>query len=271
MNLIFAEDFLWIQKLLGAYLSQEFFHHRCAMQFYNTLIGLKMRKGSLDDEEKEKLLDFDKKHNGKPTANDWKQFALGMGRANAALQNQLKALKESKDVSQTLKGSKYTLEDEVKILTYLNEHFEIGSAEKLKSISRKDFQPLVKVLQRGEHAIYNHYHGTLLPILLGNIYGTFNMHWEGNFFQYIIDQRVESMSDLNWDLILKEKPFLTRQQISKTLDHARTTSEVKGPLYEQIATFMSRIPSGRSAPKWIEERKLKVNQIYDDMVKAKSK
>ena len=96
------------------------------------------------------------------------------------------------------------------------------------------------------------------------------MHWEGNFFQYIIDQRVESMSDLNWDLILKEKPFLTRQQISKTLDHARTTSEVKGPLYEQIAAFRSRIPTGRSTPKWIEERKLEINQIYDDMRKAKA-
>ena len=161
------------------------------------------------------------------------------------------------------------LDNDQKILSYLNEHFDIGDAEKLKSVSHKDFISLVKVLQRGEHAIYNHYHGTLLPILLGNIYGTFNMHWEGNFFQYIIDQRVESMSDLNWDLILKEKPFLTRQQISKALDHART-KEVKGPLYEQIAAFRSRIPTGRSSPKWIEERKREINQIYDDMRKAKA-
>jgi len=261
---------VWIQKLLGAYLSQGFVHHRCSYQFYTKLIGLKMRKGSFDEEEKEKLLEFDKKHSGKPTAKDWKQLALEMDRLSHHLQNQLKYLKESKDVSQTLKKSWYTLEDEFKILSYLNENFEIGNSDELKSLSNKDFKPLVKVLQRGEFSIYNHYHGILLPILLGNLYGTLNMHWEDEFFKsYIIDQKVESISDVNWDFVLKEKPFLTRKQISVVLNHARR-DEVEGPLYEQIAAFRSRIPTGRSSPKWIEERKRKINQIYDDMRKAKA-
>ena len=103
-----------------------------------------MRKGSLDEEEVEKLLEFDKKHIGKPTLNDWKELALEMGRQSRHLQSQLKILKESKDVNQTLKNSRYTLEDDKKILTYLNEHFDIGNAEKLRSLSMKDLQPLVK-------------------------------------------------------------------------------------------------------------------------------
>ena len=73
--------------------------------FYFTLIDLKMKRGSLDEEEKEKLLDFDKKHNGKPTTNEWKELALDMGRQSKHLQDQLKILKQSKDVSQTLKNS----------------------------------------------------------------------------------------------------------------------------------------------------------------------
>merc|ERR1711860_249631 len=138
-----------------------------------------MRKGSLDEEEKEMLLEFDKKHNGKPTTNDWKKLSLEMKRQSKHLQHQLKILKGSKDVSQTLKNSRYTLEDDQKILSYLNEHLDIADAEKLKSFfSEKDFQPLVKVLQRGEHAICLHYHVFLLPILLGNIYGTLNMPWK---------------------------------------------------------------------------------------------
>merc|ERR1711860_482200 len=122
-----------------------------------------MRKGSLDEEEKEMLLEFDKKHNGKPTTNDWKKLSLEMKRQSKHLQHQLKILKGSKDVSQTLKNSRYTLEDDQKILSYLNEHFDIADAEKLKSFCEKDFKPLIKVLQRGEHSIYNHYQGTLLP------------------------------------------------------------------------------------------------------------
>ena len=83
----------WIQKLLGACLSQGFVHHRCAMQFYTTLIGLKMRKGSLGEEEKEKLLEFVKKHIGKPTTKDWQKFSLEMGRQSKHLQCQLNILK----------------------------------------------------------------------------------------------------------------------------------------------------------------------------------
>ena len=76
--------------------------------------------------------------------------------------------------------------------------------------------------------------------------------WEDEFFKYIIDQRVASIRDVNWTLVLKEKPFLTKKQITLVLSHAKERVEIKGPLYEQIAAFRSR----RSTPKWIEERKV---------------
>ena len=130
------------------------------------------------------------------------------------------------------------------------------------------------MLKRGEYGIYQHYQGFLLPILLGNIYGALNnknMHWEDAFFKYMIDQKMEGISDVDWDFILKEKPFLTRQQISQSLKNARISVKVQGPLHEQIAAFRNRTTARRSSPKWIEERKLKVNQIYDDMKKANLK
>ena len=83
------------------------------------------------------------------------------------------------------------------------------------------------------------------------------MQWEDAFFKYIISQKVESSSDVNWDFLLKEKPFLTKTQIHIVLINTRNK-------------YRSRIPTGRSAPKWIEERKREINQIYDDMMKEKS-
>ena len=97
------------------------------------------------------------------------------------------------------------------------------------------------------------------------------MQWEDEFFKYIIDQKVASISDVNWDFILKEKPFLTKYKISKVLSNAIHRTKVKGPLYEQIAGFRSRIPSGRSTSKRTDERKLEIHYIFDDMIKAKSK
>ena len=95
--------------------------------------------------------------------------------------------------------------------------------------------------------------------------------WEDEFFKYIIDQKVACISDINWDHLLKEKPFLTKFKISLVLNDAKKRVQKKGPLYEQIAAFRTRIPTGHASPKWIEERKLKVNQIYDNLMKAKSK
>ena len=46
------------------------------------------------------------------------------------------------------------------------------------------------------------------------------MQWEDDFFKYIIEQKVESISDLNWDLVLTEKPFLTRKKITLVLNSA---------------------------------------------------
>ena len=97
------------------------------------------------------------------------------------------------------------------------------------------------------------------------------LKWEDDFLKYIIDQKVECISDVDWNNVLKEKPFLTKTQISVLLANARNKvkDRIQGPLYEQIAAFRNKIPTGRSSPKWIEEYKLEVNQIYDAMMQAK--
>ena len=133
------------------------------------------------------------------------------------------SLKECKFVSLSLKNSLYTLEDEVKVLNYLNEHFDITNPEELKSLSINDFVPLVRWLQRHSKLIDNHFQSYLF------IYGTLNMQWKDEFFKYIIDQRVTSISDDNWTLVLKEKPFLTKKQITLVSSHAKERVENKGP------------------------------------------
>ena len=90
-------------------------------------------------------------------------------------------------------------------------------------------------------------------------------------FKYTIEQKVESISDVDWEMVLKQKPFLTKNQVHKVLTNARTTAKVQGPLYEQIAAFRRRIPIERpSVTKKAEELKREISQIYD-MMKAKSK
>ena len=159
------------------------------------------------------------------------------------------------DVNQALKNTEYNLEDEEKILRHVNEHFG-QNPKTLEKLSWKDFVPLVKVLKRSSKAIASHFQTFLLPIMLASIYDSkdfnSNPEWKDEFFKYIIEEKVESISDINWDHVLKEKPFLTKRQMSIVLNTAvrRVQAPMKkrklqGPLYEQIEYFRKRIPKNR--------------------------
>ena len=187
-----------------------------------------------------------------------------------------------KDVNQALKNTEYNLADEEKILRHVNEHFG-QNTKTLEKLSWKDFVPLVKVLKRSSKAIASHFQTFLLPIMLASIYDSkdfnSNPEWKDEFFKYIIEEKVESISDINWDHVLKEKPFLTKRQMSIVLNTAvrRVQAPMKkrklqGPLYEQIEYFRRRIPKNRRPRRRRsnEQRKMAISQIYDEMVKAKS-
>ena len=187
-----------------------------------------------------------------------------------------------KDVNQALKNTEYNLADEEKILRHVNEHFG-QNPKTLEKLSWKDFVPLVKVLKRSSKAIASHFQTFLLPIMLASIYDSkdfnSNPEWKDEFFKYIIEEKVESISDINWDHVLKEKPFLTKRQMSIVLNTAvrRVQAPMKkrklqSPLYEQIEYFRRRIPKNRRPRRRRsnEQRKMAISQIYDEMVKAKS-
>ena len=187
-----------------------------------------------------------------------------------------------KDVNQALKNTEYNLADEEKILKHVNEHFG-QNPKTLEKLSWKDFVPLVKVLKRSSKAIASHFQTFLLPIMLASIYDSkdfnSNPEWKDEFFKYIIEEKVESISDINWDHVLKEKPFLTKRQMSIVLNTAvrRVQAPMKkrklqGPLYEQIEYFRKRIPKNRRPRRRRsnEQRKMAISQIYDEIVKAKS-
>ena len=127
-----------------------------------------------------------------------------------AVKNLKMDFEAEKDVNQALKNTEYNLEDEEKILRHVNEHFG-QNPKTLEKLSWKDFVPLVKVLKRSSKAIASHFQTFLLPIMLASIYDSkdfnSNPEWKDEFFKYIIEEKVESISDIDWDHVLKEKPF----------------------------------------------------------------
>ena len=259
-----SHDF-WIQKLIGAYLSQNFSSHRCASYLYKSFIRLKMRKGSFTQEEDEKLLAFYQCHKGKPTGGAWKKLAAEMERTSTRLQGRLGYIKGEQNAGNAPKRSRFTLAEDKAILEFVDEHFDISEADSLKTIVPKDFQPLAAKMQRGKMALGNRFNYTLLPIILGNIYCAVEVKWENDLLKYIIESRVNCISDVDWKDLLTTWPYLTRPIITRVLDRARQNSNIHGLLFQQIDAYVHRIPTNRSSPAYVHAHKLEIVKIHDDL------
>ena len=259
-------EHFWLQKLLGAYFSQGLAQHRSASTLYRAFIYSKMKKGSWTEEDNEKLLAFYKAHDGKPSQQDWKALAFEMERTSRA-----RVLISAEKIDAP-KRSKFSLDEDRQILEHVNRHFDISSAVSLKSIAEKNIQPIAQKLQRAGKVVVNRFKRILLPILLGNLYCTVNVSWEKEFFKYIVENKVKSIGDVNWQIVLDQWPFLTKYKITHILERARRNSGVEGLLYEQIWAFEHRVLLRKSHTKSsVLQHKMQIVEIHDSLKESKSK
>ena len=192
-----------------------------------------------------------------------------MDRSLGAFQARLAYIKGDKHInSDETKGRFVTIEEDRKMLEYLDGRFDISSGNALKSICQKNLQPLAVSLQRGIKAIFSRFTNIVLPIMLGNLYCATNIQWEKEFFKFIIENQVKCISDVDWSIAFKMWPFLTKPIITRVLDRARKKSSV-GLLYQQISEHLHRIPIQRGTPKYVLQRKHKIIEIHDELLRSK--
>ena len=235
-------------------------------------------KVKLTEVEEEKLLCFDDAHHGEPALQDWKKLVQEMDKTMKTLQTCLKRLKKKNDVFLVLKNSRYSLVEDKQILEFIDGlNVDWNNPDALKALRSSDFAPLAQVFQRSEGKTYDHFHGFLLPIILPTIYESlsrattnFAKHyprqWENNFINYIIDDIVD------WQCVLGKGGLLPKSQISSFILKSRMGCSGQAAfLYQEIAAHRNKIPLAISIslPKWIEERKVKIINIYKSIKDAK--
>ena len=257
----------WIQRLLGAYLSQELSaHHRCAVQLFDGLINLQKRKGSFAPEEVDILLEFYEKHSQKPKPADWKRLALEMGRRVTTIQDKTRRLVHENHRTQR----RFTLDEDFKILKYLHENSDISSVTSLKSVTRTSLYPLVNVLQRAGNKIANHWMNSILPNILAHLYGAAHLQWKEEFLKYLVDEKIPSISDVHWQDVFNRWPFLTKLKASVYLSTIINRGKI-APLHEQAVEGLCQLKTTqRETTKTAIQYKEDIIDIYDFIVGHKS-
>jgi hypothetical protein len=150
-----------------------------------------------------------------------------------------------------IRGQKFTLNEDITILQHVlgikipkeaNEIMKICNEKKSwKDLGPKLNRPVDSIGLRWSHYIY--------PTILSYLSGTMNLQWKKEFFQFIIDNKYVSVSDIDQN-IAKEKwpsvPFnkLTRNAKQFSSNHGNNRT----PLYQNIAENLYVMRENRKVP-----------------------
>ena len=252
----------WCQLLLGAYLSLDLTeNHRSAIQIFRAFTFLKGRKGTYTPEEDELILALDLK-NGQNM--EWQNLAMEFGRTRQSLSTRLHYLKHVKGKSAL--GCRFTLEEDRKILEYINERFDLSSPESLKSVKRIELKNLTNVMQRSHAMIYDRWIRRLMPIVLTYLYGAPEIQWKEEFLKYVVEQKVMSLAAMNWTDVLQKWPFQNKHSLTKSLDDAswRFSKDKKGPLYQQVSAYLAH-PVKKPTSKSLQDQRREIRNIFDEI------
>ena len=252
----------WCQLLLGAYLSQDLTeNHRLAAQLFKALIGLKKRRGAYVTEEDELILALDAKNASKE---EFKTLAWQLGRTQLSVTTRLNYLKDDKGKARASKYTEFTLDEDRKILEYVNERFDISTVELLKSVKRREqLSGLKEILHRGLPNITNRWNCRLMPVLLSYMYGVPEIQWKEEFLKYVVQQKVTNMASMDWADVLQKWPYQNRFSLTKLLDTASNYSKEKLPLYQLVSAYLSH-PIKPISKKLIDRRRA-ILKIFDEI------
>ena len=176
------------------------------------------------------------------------------------------------DKGKSTRFARFTLEEDRKILEYVNEKFDISSAASLKTMKSSDLHGLTTRVQRGQTIIVNRWRGILMPIILSYLYGVPEIQWKTEFLNYVLSRKIMNLTSLNWTEVLQKWPFQTKFNLTRTLDiasrYCKDKDTAKSPLYQQVSTFLAH-PVKKDSPKMKQDHRRAILKIFDEIRFAK--
>merc|ERR1712051_1136293 len=71
--------------------------------------------------------------------------------------------------------------------------------------------------------------------------GTLKLQWKKNFLQFIVDSKIVSVTNIDWNVVLEKWPFCTKVLLTRFVSCFSKTHGNKGvPLYKNIAENLHR-------------------------------
>ncbi len=119
---------------------------------------------------------------------------------------------------------------------------ETAGADYINSLSTSVVMESSEVLNRFPIRVYNAWCTTLKPLLLSYHSGSLHSEWKFDFFDYLIQMKVHSIQDINWDEAKAKFPNHSSKSLTVSFRDARKDlSQRDKPLYVAIQDYKDRV------------------------------
>ena len=224
----------WPCNIVGCYLSKYLEVPRCALKVFEMLTrSLLYTSGNFQEEEDEIIIQHIVSQNGKKPDLNYLKAKLNRPKISIFVRIDCLGAPDSR------KGQKFTVDDYMVIVKHvLGSKIPKEANKIIKLFDRKksSWKTLESKLQRNAHVIRNTWCGFIHSTLLAHLCGTLNLQWKKNFFQFIIDMKYISLTDIDWNVVKETWPSVSKQNLSNTADRFVVKHGKRGlPLYQNIS------------------------------------
>jgi hypothetical protein len=242
----------WPCNIVGCYLSKYLEVPRVAFKVFELLTrSVLYTSGKFQEEEDEIIFQHIESQNGKePDLNHLKDK---LNRPRKIISYRITALNAPK----AKKGQKFTVDEYMVIVKHaLGPNIPKEANEIIKLCERtKSWKNLESKLQRSR-VIIAHTWSWIHSTILSHLCGTLNLDWRKNFFQFIIDKKYISVTDIEWNIVKETWPSIPKCNFSRRLATFGERHGKRGiPLYQNISENLHHMQASK-----------KVSQIKLDLI-----
>ena len=223
----------WPCNIIGCYLSKYLKVPRVAIKVFELLTrSVLYISGKFQEEEDEIIIQHIESQNGKKP--DLNYLKGKLNRPRIVIFHRIANLNAPK----ARKGQKFTVDEYMVVLKHvlgLKIPKEANAILKLCS-GTKSWKCLETKLERNSLSISNSWYGFVYPTILAHLSGTLNLDWKKNFFQFIIDKKYISTTDIDWNVVKETWHYIPKYKLSATANKFVQKHGKKGlPLYQNLS------------------------------------
>ena len=239
----------WPCNIVGCYLSKYLQVPRLALKVFELLTrSVFYNSGRFQEGEVDIIIQHMESQNGNEA--DLNYLKLKLNRPRIYIYNRIANLKAPK----ARKGQRFTVDEYMVILKHVlgtKIPKEANEIIKLCDKTRKrSWKLLESKLQRNENLISAAWAGFIHSTILAHLSGTLNLDCKKNFFQFIIDKKYISVTDIDWNVVKKTWPSISKQYLSNVANRFVERHGKRGvPLYQNIYENLHHMKNSKKASK----------------------